>query len=128
VVLLSNIAAAMFDHRHSDEEVAAKKMPPNSVEKQRKASKDWALKALEVSKLVNEDYRDDDCDMGCAAAADVLSAIAEWLGADEEARKWLLEEKRYCESAQFAEGIQKASQMLTDQEKSRQRGNVKPQP
>jgi hypothetical protein len=117
VILLSNIAAAMFDHRHSKEDIAAKKNPENAVEKQMKSSKDWALKALEVSKLIQEDRRDDECDMGCAAAADVLSAIAEWQGADEDARKWLLEEKRYCESAQFAEGIQKTSQMLVEQSK-----------
>ncbi|CRG87426.1 hypothetical protein PISL3812_04443 [Talaromyces islandicus] len=129
VVLLSNIAAAMFDHRHSEEDVAAKKIPQNSVEKQMKSSRDWALKALEVSNLVKEDYRDDECDMGCAAAADVLSAIAEWQGADEEARKWLLEEKRYCESAQFAEGIQKVSQILGENEKYfHQRGNTRPEP
>lgn len=110
VVLLSNIAAAMFDHRHSEEE--AKKMPEYSVEKQMKSSKDWALKALEVSKLIQEDRRDDECDMGCAAAADVLSAIAEWQGADDEARKWLLEEKRYCEAAKYVNGVKVSSQML----------------
>ncbi|KAH8702089.1 TPR domain protein [Talaromyces proteolyticus] len=118
VVLLGNIAAAMFDHR-PPKDGADKSISEIPVEKQMKSSKDWALKAIEVSKLVKEDFHDDECDMGCAAAADVLSAIAEWEGADDEARKWLLEEKRYCESAQYAEGVQKVARIMAEGERRR---------
>lgn len=116
VVLLANIAAAMFDHKPTQQEGAAtdkkKKQTVVSVEQQMESSRAWALKSIEVSKLVQEDLRDESCDMGCAAAADVLSAIAEWQGADEEARKWLREEKRYCESANYAEGVEKAVKLM----------------
>jgi tetratricopeptide (TPR) repeat protein len=115
VILLANIAAAMFDHNPTQQEESAtgkKKQPVISVEQQMESSRAWALKSIEVSKLVQEDLRDESCDMGCAAAADVLSAIAEWQGADEEARKWLREEKRYCESANYAEGVEKAVKMM----------------
>lgn len=111
VVLLANIAAAMFDHEPAQQD-DGKKQTVVSVEKQMESSRAWALKSIEVSKIVQEDLRDESCDMGCAAAADVLSAIAEWQGADEEARKWLREEKRYCESANYAEGVEKAVKML----------------
>jgi tetratricopeptide (TPR) repeat protein len=111
VVLLANVAAAMFDHKPTQQE-DGKKQPVVSVEQQMESSRAWALKSIEVSKIVQEDLRDENCDMGCAAAADVLSAIAEWQGADEEARKWLREEKRYCESANYAEGVEKAVKLL----------------
>lgn len=115
VILLANIAAAMFDHKPTQQEENAtnkKKQPVVSVEQQMESARAWALKSIEVSKLVQEDLRDESCDMGCAAAADVLSAIAEWQGADEEARKWLREEKRYCESANYAEGVDKAVKLM----------------
>lgn len=115
VVLLANIAAAMFDHKPNQQEGNTsdkKKQPVVSIEQQMESSRAWALKSIEVSKLVREDLRDESCDMGCAAAADVLSAIAEWQGADEEARKWLREEKRYCESANYVEGVEKAVKLL----------------
>lgn len=121
VVLLANIAAAMFDHKPTQQE-DGKEQPMVSVEKQMESSRAWALKSIEVSKIVPEDLRDESCDMGCAAAADVLSAIAEWQGADEEARKWLREEKRYCESANYVEGVEKAVEMLAEVERiSKQR-------
>lgn len=110
VVLLANVAAAMFDHEPTQQD--SRKQPVVSVEQQMESSRAWALKSIEVSKIVQEDLRDESCDMGCAAAADVLSAIAEWQGADEEARKWLREEKRYCESANYAEGVEKAVKLL----------------
>jgi hypothetical protein len=119
VVLLTNIAAAMFDHKPGDQSVADKKKPVVTVENQMEASRDWALKAIEVSTKVQEDVRDEQCDLGCAAAADVLSAIAEWQGADEEARKWLREEKRYCESASYVEGVEMATKLMAERDRAR---------
>lgn len=122
VVLLSNIAAAMFDHKPNSQNQSKDKGPVVTVEQQMKAAREWGLKAIEVSKIVKEDLRDEDCDLGCAAAADVLSAIADWQGADEEARKWLREEKRYCESANYAEGVEKAVKMLAETDRLRKKG------
>ncbi|EED17868.1 TPR domain protein [Talaromyces stipitatus ATCC 10500] len=121
VVLLANIAAAMFDHKPDQQDATNKKRPPVTVEQQMQSSRAWALKAIEVSKMVQEDMRDEDCDLGCAAAADVLSAIADWRGADEEARKWLREEKRYCESANYAEGVEKAVTLLASYDRARKK-------
>ncbi|OKL64458.1 hypothetical protein UA08_00442 [Talaromyces atroroseus] len=118
VVLLTNVAAAMFDHKPNEQSGTDNEKPVVTVEKQMEASRDWALKAIEVSKKVQDDLRDDDCDLGCAAAADVLSAIAEWQGADEEARKWLREEKRYCESASYAEGIDKVVKLMAEKDRA----------
>lgn len=120
VVLLANIAAAMFDHQpqsladqeQQDTSLDRSKKPVVTVEQQMNSSRAWALKSIEVSKMVSEDLRDEDCDLGCAAAADVLSAIAEWQGATEEERKWLREKKRYSESAKFVEGVEQASKLL----------------
>ncbi|KAL1966736.1 hypothetical protein VTN77DRAFT_3933 [Rasamsonia byssochlamydoides] len=120
VVLLSNIAASMYNHRRirpliGDTSDEAKQ----TVEQIGDATCEWAAKALEVAARIEPPIRDETCDSSCAAAAWYLGRIAQFRGRRDEAKARFLEAKQYASAVNFKEGLQRADEALAQLEEKK---------
>jgi tetratricopeptide (TPR) repeat protein len=113
VVLLSNIASAMYSHHFAQfkpkDSKALTKEERQELGTKLDAARQWAEKTLEVANKIqgsaNAEERVPECDLSCASAADTLALITYHLSEYDKSRRWLEEEKRYLKLAQAEERV-----------------------